>query len=89
MDWIKVTPETLPPDGEAVMVTVLYENGNREVETQATLTYREVAKYKRKPKTRTWHYRNGDYDSWEEFGDWVKITHWMPIPAPAEDEEDL
>ena len=84
MTWTKVT-DALPPDGEAVMVTVLYENGLKEVEPRATLRYREVGKYKRKPKTKTWHYWNRDIDDWYEFGDWVKITHWAPMPAPAED----
>lgn len=30
MDWIKVTPETMPPDMEPVMVTVRVNDGGKQ-----------------------------------------------------------
>ena len=73
MGWIKVTPETMPPDMEPVIVTAVWR-GEKRVETDV---YRESGFWKR------------DYDSMDGGGtDYYsddEITHWMHMPKPAED----
>lgn len=72
MDWIKVTPETMPPDMEPVLVTTEYD-GKRGV----------IADVRYNPKY-GWEVLTdalGDY--WEDIRE--KVTHWMPFPEPAED----
>lgn len=79
MDWIKVTPETVPPDGEPILITIeSWMDKHRYVwETQAR-----------------WHngfYEvwedNGFACGWGSgrFSG-SKVTHWMPWPEPAEED---
>lgn len=78
MDWIKVTPEAMPPDGEPILITIeSWMDKHRYVwETQAR-----------------WHngfYEVWEDDGlacgWAS-GRFAgsKVTHWMPWPEPAED----
>ena len=71
-DWIKCT-DRMPPDMEPVIVTVLWK-GNKFVETEV---YRSDGCWMK------------DYDSMDGGGtDYYsddEITHWMPMPKPAED----
>ena len=72
MDWIKCT-DRMPPDMEPVIVTVVWR-GEKRVETNV---YHEDGCWKQ------------DYDSMDGGGtDYYsddEITHWMPMPKPAED----
>lgn len=71
MNWIKVTPETMPPDMEPVIVTYEEDDGKRDVFLDAVWCEE----------------RNGWAFATEcgyEFVN-MKITHWMPTPKPAED----
>ena len=76
MDWIKVTPETMPPSGMMLIVTIEI-NGKRMVEY-------DVAWNERKKE---WAWvkfgKNPEYISLKNSN--VKVTHWMPMPSPAED----
>lgn len=72
MAWIKCT-DRMPPEMEPVIVTVLWK-GNKFVETEV---YRSDGCWMK------------DYDSMDGGGtDYYsddEITHWMPMPSPAED----
>lgn len=71
-DWIKCT-DRMPPDMELVIVTAVWR-GEKRVETNV---YHEDGCWKQ------------DYDSMDGGGtDYYsddEITHWMPMPEPAED----
>lgn len=70
MSWIKVTPDTMPPDTSPVLVTVEAKYGRY---------IKPVARY-----CGTWEWladATGDY--WEEIRS--PVTHWMPYPEPADD----
>lgn len=72
MDWIKVTPDTMPPEGEEVLVTV--DNYGYSKETLGGATYTEYS---------GWMVLCGSDEGAEPI--YGKVTHWMPYPAPAED----
>lgn len=73
MDWIKVTPETMPPDMQEVIVTFENEKKERDVQLQARWNDKHG------------HWEFLGYD-WEEARDpFYKVTHWMPWPEAAED----
>lgn len=84
MDWIKVTPETMPKDGEQILVTARSVKSPKNVEVWANCFYdSEVGQF-------------GFYDEIEEMGRGIsryinyldgdmRVTHWMPYPEPAED----
>lgn len=73
MEWIKVTPETMPPDMESVIVTAEYKS-MRYVLTECRWN----------SERKCFEIPFDDcIDYWEDVDD--KITHWMPIPEPAED----
>ena len=72
MAWIKCT-DRMPPDMEPVIVTAVWR-GEKRVETDV---YRESGFWKQ------------DYDSMyggdtNYYSD-DEITHWMPMPKPADD----
>lgn len=76
MDWIKVTPETMPPDMEPVMVTGRVNDGGKQ--TWVDVRYN--------PEYKEWEWLAdavGDY--WEGLGKDYEVTHWIPYPEPAED----
>lgn len=72
--WIKVTPETMPPDDDTVIVTVEHPSGDRYIYTEARFD-KDRGKWE-------WPYEAGA-DYWEDIEE--KVTHWMPFPKPAED----
>ena len=82
MTWTKVTPETLPPEGEAVMVTVVqkerapYDKDNRDV--GAKFVVFGMCKYGK------WHLvynlgrtmqRNHIMPAYK----WYEVTHWSKV----------
>ena len=73
-NWFKVTPETMPPDMEPVIVTVRGNEGGK-------LTWVDV---RYNPEYQEWEQLSdsvGDY--WEGLGKDYEVTHWMPYPEPA------
>ena len=86
MDWIKVTPETMPPDMEPVMVTLMFSDADGKF-VWADARYNGVK----------WEYLSNSWDNvWSDIDGlacgWAsgrfagsKVTHWMPYPEPAED----
>lgn len=72
-EWIRVTPETMPPDMEPIIVSVKYWSGLSSV-WNGQVRYNKSA---------------GRYEAWMSDGyasGWVfgvingNITHWMPWP---------
>lgn len=74
MTWTKVT-DALPPDGEAVMVTVLDGDGERFVEYRAMYDY----------AMKKWVYFDVFNGRYEEFSRYHTVTHWAERVRPAED----
>lgn len=71
--WIKVTPDTMPPNMQEVIVTFENEKKERCVQLQARWNGEQ----------RYWEFLGYD---WEEAGEpYYKVTHWMPTLKPAED----
>lgn len=85
MDWIKVTPETMPPDMEPVIVTV--EEGGKKY-TIADVRYNPdcgwmvLSDCSGSCCSTLKEVKEDGY--WEWIGN-CKVTHWMPYPDPAED----
>lgn len=77
MNWIQLTPETMPPDMVIVMVTVR-DNGIKKV-------VRDIA-YSHKEQKWFWYdaVETQDFYQFDLDLNGV-ITHWMPYPDPAED----
>lgn len=73
MEWIKVTPDTMPPDMEPVMLTVEDEEGKRY--TMSECRYNPSFGWE-------WAYDAGA-DYWQTIRE--KVTHWMEYPYPAQD----
>ena len=81
MDWIKVTPETMPPIGVYVLVTAIYNRtGERRVIGETA--YEEYwTGYGNK-----WFGPVGSQnDYWPLENEGYTVTHWMSYPEPAED----
>lgn len=77
MEWIKVTPETIPPEGELVLVTV---HGQQLHDVWGNVYYdRDLEHWVEASCT-----LNPDDDRLVDDGG-LKVTHWMPYPEPAED----
>ena len=72
MDWIKVTPETMPPDMERLIVTMIIDG---EKMTIGNVRYRGECWEIEEFLIHKWLYIKPEL-----------ITHWMLMPAPAEDE---
>lgn len=73
MNWIKVTPETMPPENERVFATLVDCENNKEVEVVKLSVggdYWLCMMYGALPA---------------RISDGIKVTHWMPYPKPAED----
>ena len=73
MKWKKVTPETMPPDMEPVMVTV-YDKHNPPKYTWIG-----------RQKDGRWELLIEADDVYAPIDEWIIVTHWMPMPSPAED----
>lgn len=81
MNWIKVTPKTMPPDMEPIMVTV-------EPWKSAGLRYvpKRQVRYNESRNSYEIYQDDGFSCGWsgsELAGD--RITYWMRWPDPAED----
>jgi len=77
MGWIKVTPETMPPDMEEVIATIRDGDGKKHVygNIRWNSCYNEFEILS-----------SGYEDYWVSACDEDEtVTHWMPYPAPAED----
>lgn len=77
MDWIKVTPETMPPDMEPVMVTV-----KRAGKKKVLSNYRYLKEYE------AWQFQDKMFEEWTPMNSVFRgmtVTHWKPMPSPAED----
>lgn len=73
MDWIKVTPDTMPPDMERVIVTVVGPLGKYIMKD---IFFDKSAGL--------WGYEDeAGYNIYLNYT--LNITHWMPYPEPAED----
>lgn len=79
MEWIKVTPETLPEFYQSCLVTIELKY-NHETETEKVV---DAAVYRPDEG-----YLCSDWDTfndWDEGQEYIKVTHWMSYPEPAED----
>lgn len=73
MGWIKVTPETMPPDMEPVIVTLRFSD------TDGKFVWADVRHNGEK-----WEYLSNCWDNtWSDVDG--EVTHWMQYPEPAED----
>lgn len=75
MIWTKVT-DALPPDGEAVMVTFVDEITEQKYVSPKAKYFAE---------DECWAYFVDLIGGYSMFDEWHKITHWSPMPQPAED----
>lgn len=76
-DWIRVTPETMPPDSSDVLVTLLGRDGGRWVFEQKVVYASGMF---------TTENDSGYLNPIQYFvPDGTEVTHWMPYPAPAQD----
>lgn len=73
MEWIKVSPKTMPPAMEPVIVTVVGENGP-EILKNAVWD----------PTEGSWGQDDGA-DCIVYLDDNLPVTHWMPYPKPAKE----
>ena len=73
MNWLKVTPETMPPDMEPVIVTVKGKCG-KDIMKDVVWSAQNGG----------WAYDDGS-DCLVYLDDNLEFTHWMPYPDPAED----
>lgn len=74
MEWISVK-DRMPPDMQCVLVTIESENGKRYVQSDI--------RFNSSRNTWEWAYEAGA-DYWQDM-DYEVVTHWMPLPEPAED----
>lgn len=89
MGWIKVTPETLPPVGEDVLLLLQEVCGKIREVHKVRFNKLDISNrmYPKRPF--------GLYIEVEDDGKWtfyelpfagrMMMTHWMPYPEPAED----
>lgn len=76
MDWIKCA-DRMPPDMEPVMVTVRWA-GKKKILSN----YRYLKEYE------AWQFQDKMFEECTPINSVFKgmiVTHWMPIPEPAED----
>lgn len=78
MDWIKVTPETMPPDMETVIVTVKIPENGKHKDKERKEVWAEIYL-----ENGSWMYdaNDGEHEIWDK----AVVTHWMPMPKAAED----
>lgn len=71
MDWIKVTPETMPPDMERLMVTMIVDGKKTTIgNVRRRGQFWEIEEF----LIHKWLYIKPEL-----------ITNWMLMPKPAED----
>lgn len=80
MEWIKVTPETMPNEYSHCFITI--EIGY-EWERPRRVT--DIAQYRPDKGYIDSHWDT--WNDWDEGQQHIKVTHWMPtnFPEPAED----
>lgn len=78
MDWIKVTPETMPPDMEPILITVKNRSFTPKYVCphQARLRFGQFEICINELFGKEW-------ENVKNIG--IIVTHWMPYPKPAED----
>lgn len=76
-NWIKCTPDTMPPEHTTVMVTVQY-GGKREVYPMAKYFLPE-GEHKAE-----WEYVDDDWGEWHPLAA-SNVLYWAHIPEPAVD----
>ena len=83
MDWIKVTPETMPPDMEPVMVTAFHRGLVVDAEPGEKFVSYDVRWNEKLQawEVQEWNICEMEWTTWHD----LEITHWMPVPKPAED----
>ena len=81
MGWIKVTPETMPPHMERVLVTIF----DTKLQRRFTIGDAWYDKAENGWFIRTYEKPNSDGCSIAYAIQIVNVTHWMPLPPPAED----
>lgn len=75
-EWIKITPDALPPDMKPVLVTVEHQDGERQ--TLAEVRYNHLFG--------VWEeLADSTNDFWSDLSDYVRVTHWAYYPQPAQD----
>lgn len=74
--WVKVTPETLPPDKEPVLATICYPDSVDNMKAVwADVRYNHDSE--------KWEYLSNSWQSvWSDVEG--EVTHWMSYPSPAE-----
>lgn len=77
MNWIKVTPDTMPKEYEKVIVTIKNKDGHRYV--------LENVEFRPDSVLGQWWYYSFNSDSYEPIDKDETITHWIPKLKPAED----
>lgn len=74
MNWTAVTPETMPSEGEDVLIVVISASGQRVVlPTSARVSN---GKWELLVDPGSWGYIDASG---------LSITHWMPYPEPPAD----
>lgn len=79
MNWIKVTPETMPPAYSTCIITIEISNGMEEAPEKET----DVAEYDPEEGYLDGHWNT--FNDWDEGQEHIKVTYWMPMPEPEED----
>lgn len=87
MEWIKVSPDTMPPDKQPVIVTVHYKDWGKPKDPKGFVL--PVAWRKDNMWCGPCSYGPyGQYSCEDEGASalWYKwvVTDWMPLPKPAE-----
>lgn len=77
MEWIKATPDNMPPENQAVLVTIFVG----DTEQQNAFVWADV----RWSDKGRWEYLSNSWDGiWSTIDDGA-VTHWMPYPEPAKE----
>lgn len=74
MAWIKVTPETMPPDMEPVFITVRSKRDHDFKDVMKDVFWNETE--------RCWRWSDGNGDL-AVLDNCMEVTHWMAYPKPA------
>lgn len=80
MDWIKVTPETMPPDMKVVIIKALHDSGIPSINTLGWYS-KKRERWERVSNPAQWRCDGNAWDLTTLF-DCVDgmVTHWMPLP---------
>lgn len=82
MEWVKISPDTMPPDMEPLIVSVRQDFGSGEIGKCVSQNVRYRTK-------NGWEYLVDSYNNkWSDFRNSNEITHWMKIPEPAQEDNE-